>query len=241
MAELGPSGGGRSGEASAGRGGGWVGGLLRTLLVWGGFSLWLLVGYGLRLYVGSLAYLGKILGAAASERAAERLMDQSSSGLELGVELGMLGLATDLRALVVGLAVSLAGIFVLLLLWPIEGVVRLVESRRASGEPVLLGRVVPSVAAAIGASAGILLSVHPLLNLRAVPEGPRMLLNYACEAAGYGWVNGIAYVGAIATALVFCGLQVRSRRAVLRARAEAPAGSATAGEVADRAGEEASS
>lgn len=170
------------------------------------------LGVGLRLYFGGLAYLGQVLGAEASELAAQQVMTQSSRGFGLGV----VGLATDLRALAIGLAVVLSGAFILLLLWLIEGVVRLLESRRKSPEPALLGRIVPSVLAAIGATAAILLSVHPLLNLRAVPEGPRMLLNYACEAAGYPWVNGIAYAGAIATALVFSGLQVRRRRAVWR-------------------------
>lgn len=212
------------------RGGlGWLGGILLTLAVWAGFSLWLIVGYGSRLYFGSLAYLGKVLGAEASQLAAQQLMTQTSRGFGLGV----LGLATDLRALAVGLAVALSGVFVLLLLWPIEGIVRLVESRRASSEPVLLGRIVPSVLAAIGATAAILLSVHPLLNLRVVPEGPRMLLNYACEAAGYPWVNGIAYAGSLATALVFSGLQLRRRRAVWRSRA------AEAGEAPEPAAEQA--
>ncbi|MEM6295738.1 MAG: hypothetical protein AAGA54_30985 [Myxococcota bacterium] len=53
---------------------------------------------------------------------------------------------------------------------------------------VLLG-----VAAACTAAA--LLSIHPLLALPSVPEGPRMTLNYAFEAVGYGWVNALAYAG----------------------------------------------
>jgi hypothetical protein len=59
----------------------------------------------------------------------------------------------------------------------------------------------------------VLWSVHPLLSLPSVPEGPRTVINYACEAAGYGWVNAIAYVGAIVAggALAWLGGEASSR------------------------------
>ena len=57
----------------------------------------------------------------------------------------------------------------------------------------------PVGVAALG-TAGFLVSIHPILNLPRVPEGPRTLLNYAFEAAGYGLVNLLAYVGGFAAA-----------------------------------------
>ena len=66
--------------------------------------------------------------------------------------------------------------------------------------PGVAAAVVSTEAAVVGAAVAgaVLSSIHPLLAMPSVPEGPRTVLNYACEAAGYGWVNGIAHGGAIA-------------------------------------------
>lgn len=59
-------------------------------------------------------------------------------------------------------------------------------------------------AAGLGSLAAgtVLLSIHPLLSRPSVPEGPRTILNFACEAAGYDWVNAIVHLGAIAAGIV---------------------------------------
>ena len=83
-------------------------------------------------------------------------------------------------------------------------------------------RMLAGAGAAAVATGVALRSVHPLLSLPSVPEGPRTVLNYACEAAGYGWVNVIAYLGAVVAGLAFAWLGARARlRADARRAAQA--------------------
>ncbi len=190
-----------------------IGALLRTMGVWSGLCLWLVLSYGIRLYVGGSHYLEKLLGADAAALARERVLARSQ-----GFDLLALDNVADLRLLMVAAVVALSGAFVLLILWPIEGLMRLTERRSAmAGRLLVWPRIVANLGSAVLTTAAILLSIHPLLSLRVVPEGPRMLLNFACEAAGYMWVNVLAYAGALGAAGVFCGLQLLARQRALGA------------------------
>lgn len=55
----------------------------------------------------------------------------------------------------------------------------------------------------------ILESIHPLLNLRSVPEGPRTTLNFVFESVGYAWVNGFVYLMVLGSITSFVGLAKR--------------------------------
>lgn len=190
-----------------------IGALLRTVGVWSGLCLWLVVSYGIRLYVGGSHYLEKLLGADAAALARERVLARSE-----GFDLLALDNVADLRLLMAAAVVAISGAFVLLILWPVEGLMRLIERRPAlAGRVLVWPRIVANMCSAMLITAAILLSIHPLLNLRVVPEGPRMLLNFACEAAGYRWVSVLAYAGALGAAGVFCGLQLLARERALRA------------------------
>ncbi len=191
-----------------------IGALLRTVAVWSGLALWLVFSYGVRLYIGGSYYLGKFLGADAAALAEQRVFTRSQSYDLLALD------NVDLRLLVIAAVVVISGVFVLLILWPLEGLMHLIERR--AGRVLVWPRIAVNLCVAVLITAAILLSIHPLLNLRAVPEGPRMLLNFACEAAGYAWVNVLAYVGALGAAAVFCGLQLRVRGRSLRALSGEP-------------------
>ena len=71
--------------------------------------------------------------------------------------------------------------------------------------------------------------MHPLLSLPSVPEGPRTALDYACEAAGYGWVNAIAYAGAIAAGIALAWWGEGSPKARASSDSQSPEPPAPAG------------
>jgi hypothetical protein len=156
--------------------------MTRAAIAMLGLTTWLAVGLGSRAYLGGKAYLAKLTGSEASaDEIMTRLLD-SPEALVLGMGPWTLLLA---------FGVIVSATLVLLVLWPCDLLLRRLgwARRRRVLVGAGLGAVVTGVA---------LWSVHPLLSLPSVPEGPRTALNYACEAAGYGWVNVIAYVGAIA-------------------------------------------
>ena len=189
---------------------------VRALFVALALALAWLVAVALRLWMGGQHYLEQLLGSRGE---AERLFAAlRREGLELP------GLGLDVRLLLplvcLGLSVALVG----LVLAPADALLR----RRVPSQA--RRRVVGAVLAA--AVAGLALSaVHPLLSLRSVPEGPRTLLNYACEAAGYGWVNAIVYVGAIAAGLAVAGRrrEVATRDAAGEHAPPTPAGGLAGG------------
>jgi hypothetical protein len=159
--------------------------MTRAALAMLGLTAWLVVGLGSRAYLGGKAYLAKLTG---SEAIADELM---SKALDQPGAL-VLGMGPWTLLLTFGVAVSAA--LVLLVLWPCDRLLRRLGWAR--GRRVLVGA---GLGAAVTGAA--LSSVHPLLSLPSVPEGPRTALNYACEAAGYGWVNAIVYGGALATGI----------------------------------------
>src|SRR5690606_1404178 len=156
--------------------------MTRVAVVMLGLAAWLAAGLGARAYPGGKAYLAKLLGS-------EALADEAMARALAQPEALVLGM--DPWTLLLSFAVTTSAALVLVVLWPWDVLLRRLKVSRARRALVGAGLA----AAATGAA---LSSVHPLLSLPSVPEGPRTVLNYACEAAGYGWVNAIAYVGAIA-------------------------------------------
>jgi len=156
--------------------------MTRVAVVMLGLAAWLAAGLGARAYLGGKAYLAKLLGS-------EALADEAMARALAQPEALVLGM--DPWTLLLSFAVTTSAALVLVVLWPWDVLLRRLKVSRARRALVGAGLA----AAATGAA---LSSVHPLLSLPSVPEGPRTVLNYACEAAGYGWVNAIAYVGAIA-------------------------------------------
>lgn len=144
-------------------------------------SVWLSTMLGLRAWLGGKAYLARILGSEArADEAFARVLAQPEAQLA-----GM-----DPWTLLVAFSVAVSAVLVLLVLLPWDWLLRRLGvgwSRR-----VLAGAALGAVAAG-----AVLSSIHPLLSRPSVPEGPRTVLNFACEAAGYGWVNAIAYIGAV--------------------------------------------
>lgn len=164
--------------------------LVRAVLTMAGLTAWLAVGLGSRAYFGGKAYLAELLGSATlADDALRHALEQPEALL--------LGMSPYTLLLSFSLVVSAA--LVLVVLSPCDWLLR--RKGWARGRRALVG--VTLAAAATGAA---LSSVHPLLSLPSVPEGPRTVLNYACEAAGYGWVNAIAYAGAIVTAVALAWL-----------------------------------
>ncbi|MCA9707457.1 MAG: hypothetical protein KDK70_16515 [Myxococcales bacterium] len=146
-----------------------------------GLTAWLAAMLGARAWWGGKAYLARILGS-------ESLADEAWAEALARPETAVLGLDPWTLLLAVCLAVSAALVLVVLLPWDLL-LRRIGVAWRVR---VLAGGGLGAVAAG-----GVLVSIHPLLSRPSVPEGPRTVLNYACEAAGYGWVNAIAYLGAI--------------------------------------------
>ncbi len=135
------------------------------------------VGFGIRVGVGLPAYAEAMLGPEAA-----RTVDWGA----LLAEPILLGEASwTVPSLVTAACGAVLVAFTLVML--LVGV--LVRTRSARLRWVTL---VGSAAACTGSA---LLSIHPVLALPSVPEGPRMMLNYAFEAVGYGWVNVLAYAG----------------------------------------------
>ncbi len=163
--------------------------MIRVLAAMLGLAAWLAVSLGLRAYHGGKAYAAQVLGSESLAEQAMTRMLQSGEAVLLGM---------DPWTLLGAASLVLSGVFVLGLLWPVELVLR--RLRLAPGVRVAL-----ALGLAAGATAAVLLSIHPLLSMPQVPEGPRTVLNYACEAAGYGWINAIAYLGALVTAAAFVG------------------------------------
>lgn len=178
--------------------------MTRVALVGLGLALWLIAGLGLRVYFGGRAYLAQLLGPDAPA-------DAMFSTLLATPHATVLGMNPWAMLVTVGV---LAAAALMLLLGPVEWAMR----RRMGPVP----RVFVLTGVAAMATAVTLKSVHPILSRRSVPEGPRTALNYACEAAGYGWVNALAYGGAVLAAAALVWL-------VVRREARAGASVATAG------------
>ncbi|MCA9654473.1 MAG: hypothetical protein H6712_33060 [Myxococcales bacterium] len=181
--------------------------MIRIALCIMGLATWLVLGLGLRAWIGGKAYLRALLGSEAlADEALARAVDRSEAAVLLGM---------DPWSLLLSLSVLVAAALVLGVLLPWDLLLtRLRVSPRA--------RMLAGAGAAAVATGVALRSVHPLLSLPSVPEGPRTVLNYACEAAGYGWVNVIAYLGAVVAGLAFAWLGARARlRADARRAAQA--------------------
>ncbi|MEX1368111.1 MAG: hypothetical protein AB1Z98_33590 [Nannocystaceae bacterium] len=182
-----------------------------------GLAAWLSAGLGLRAWLGGKAYLRALLG---SEALADEAFARAAAMPETSLLLGM-----DPWTLLLAFSVSVSAALVLVLLWPWD----LLLSRLRVSVPL---RMVAAAGVAAAATGMALWSVHPLLSRPDVPEGPRTVLNYACEAAGYGWVNAIAYVGAIATGLGFVWLGARSGAEASESASESEAVDSGEGSVA---------
>ena len=156
-----------------------------------GLAAWLSVGLGVRAWLGAHDYLQRLLGSEVlADQAIEHAMKEADTSDLLGM---------DPFTLLLAFSVSVAAVLVLVVLWPAD---LLLTRLRVS----LRGRLLAAGALGAAVAGAILSSIHPVLAMPSVPEGPRTVLNYACEAAGYGWVNGIAHGGAIATGLVLVWL-----------------------------------
>ncbi len=155
--------------------------MIRIAVTMLGLSAWLGLTLGLRAYFGGREYLAKILGSDA-------LADEALTALLDRPEAQLLGMDPWTVLLAMGVMVS-AGL-VLVVLAPVDLLLRV------RGTSTIV-RAVVGAGLAIVATGVVLGSIHPLLSMPTVPEGPRTVINYACEAIGYGWVNTIAYVGAI--------------------------------------------
>ncbi len=150
------------------------------------------VGFGGAAYYGGRDYLGRVLGdPGLADAGFERLLGGHGDGVAL---FGFHAHAPQLLALAAALLAATLVVFVLL---PVA------LALHFKSPPRRWQRELIHVGAAALATAALLLSVHPVLNLQSVPEGPRTFLNYAFESVGYGWVNFMAYLGALGTAWVF--------------------------------------
>jgi hypothetical protein len=143
---------------------------------------WFSLAFGLRAYFGGRAYAARIVGSTElGNTMFERFGEAATKAL---------GISPLVLLALVSLAAALVGAS---LLW-----LTAVSTRKLPR-----GRTAISVAVATAMTGGVLTSIHPLLSLPGVPEGPRTWINFACEAMGYGWVNFIAYAGAFVAVLVF--------------------------------------
>ena len=187
--------------------------MIRVLVSIVGLTVWLTAGLGLRAWFGGKAYLAMWFGSEArADLIFERALEQPMAQL----------LGLDPLPLLAATAFSVSAVLVLLLLWPVDALL----GRLKMGRPV---RMLAGAGVAIAATGAVLLSIHPLLSMPEVPEGPRTLLNYACEGAGYAWVNAIAHLGGIATGLGFA-LAARTPESA-EASAETPASEAEPAEA----------
>ncbi|MEM7159987.1 MAG: hypothetical protein AAF799_44525 [Myxococcota bacterium] len=161
--------------------------MIRVLVAIVGLTAWLTTALGLRAWFGGKAYLAAWFGSEArADLLFERALEYPTADL----------LGLDPLPLLAVTAFSVSAVLVIVLLLPIDLLLR----RLKVGVPV---RMIVGALIGVGAAGAVLLSIHPLLSMPEVPEGPRTLLNYACEGAGYGWVNAIAHGGAILTGLGF--------------------------------------
>jgi hypothetical protein len=163
---------------------------------------WYTVAFGVRAHFGARAYAARFVG---SEALGDALVDRLAERVT-----GALGVSPFALLLLVSLVVATVGAIVLALVD--------VGARRVLPSPV---RALVLAGVAIGLTASVLLSIHPLLARPDVPEGPRTWINFACEAMGYGYVNVVAYAGSLGAALVYA-LGPR-RRALASPVIEAPA------------------
>lgn len=175
---------------------------------------WIFGTFGARIYLGGKRYLTQLFGdEAMADRAIERLGHDENTIELFGMHFGAWSLLATASAV---LAMTLT----LLVLLPTALGLHLAKVRDAKTKLAAHGL------AAAFATALLLTSVHPVLNLKAVPEGPRTFMNYAFEAAGYGWTNALAYLGAVGIALGFAWLGLRTA-APIAATDEAPSEPAT--------------
>lgn len=168
-----------------------------------GLTAWLAGALGLRAWLGAKTYVGYVVGPQVQ---ADAMLAKALEQPEL-LLLGM-----DPWTLLLAASAVVSAALVLVVLTPVDLLLRRLR---------VDWRARVAVGAALGAVAAgsVLLSIHPLLSRPTVPEGPRTVLNFACEAAGYGWVNAIAYLGAIGAGV---GLAAWGRRAQARAQPPAP-------------------
>ena len=179
--------------------------MTRAAVVLLGLTAWLAGGLGARAYWGARAYLTHILGDASL---AEQMLSRALAEPEAQVA----GLGP--WALLLSCCVVVSAALVLVVLAPVDAGMRRAGVMRSV-------RVVVGAGLGAAATAAVLLSIHPLLSRPTVPEGPRTVLNYACEAAGYGWVNAIAYLGAIVAGIVLAAWPARPAPADTGGAAEA--------------------
>ncbi|MCH9687773.1 MAG: hypothetical protein K0V04_40460 [Deltaproteobacteria bacterium] len=161
--------------------------MIRVLMAMAGLTAWLVGMLSMRAWIGGKAYATRLLG---SEALADQILDQALTQTQ-SVLLDM-----SPWSLLLALSVAVSAALVLGLLWPADAIMARLSLGRT-------GRLAVGVVVGAIATAAVLRSIHPLLSLPTVPEGPRTVLNYACEAAGYGWINAIAYIGGIGTGAAF--------------------------------------
>lgn len=163
--------------------------MIRVAVTLLGLATWLAAMLAARAWLGGKAYLAQIYGS-------EALADEVFAKALAMPELQLAGM--DPWILLAAFSVVMSAVFVGVVLVPWEWLLR----RLGVGWRwrVAAGGVLGALAAG-----AVLWSIHPLLSRPDVPEGPRTVLNFACEAAGYGWVNAIAYLGAIGAGVVLMG------------------------------------
>lgn len=149
-------------------------------------------GFGMRVAIGVPDYLHNLYGdRSMAEQLYTRLM---ANPLPL--------LGPDLTHYEPGIFLILvAGLFSLAFAFLLLAPVGFVMSRIGATRFWLRALVMCDLAIAV--SAATLLSIHPILSLKQVPEGPRTALNYLFEAVGYDWVNALAYAAPLAAALLY--------------------------------------
>lgn len=164
--------------------------MIRIAVIATALSVWLAVALGVKTYFGAVAYATSMMG---SNTIAQQMLDRALAHPE-AVTFGM-----DPWTMLAAGSVAAGYVLVLGVFVPFEAMLRKFKVARTA-------RLVVLVALAVAATGAALLAVHPVLSMPTVPEGPRTMLNYACEAAGYGWVNAIAHGGAVAAAVAFVAM-----------------------------------
>lgn len=188
--------------------------LWRVPLTIVGLATWLFAGLGVRVWLGGQHYLYKMLG---SQTLADGLFE---SALSHSFSVG----EVSMRPVPLLATVALGGSIALTVaMWPVD-----IGLRRL--RVPWLARAVVAIGISVAGTASALLSIHPLLARRSVPEGPRTMLNYACEAAGYDWINGLVYSGVVAAAvaLVWLGRMATPTASEADAAADPPTSDADA-------------
>ncbi len=156
--------------------------MTRAAITMLGLATWLTGALAGRAWFGGKAYLARLLGS-------EQLGDEAFATMLARPETQLAGM--DPWTLLLATCVAMSAALVLVILMPWDLLLRRVGLARH-------WRALTAAGLGSSAAGAVLLSIHPLLSRPSVPEGPRTILNYACEAAGYDWVNAIVHLGAIA-------------------------------------------